>query len=106
MGTQDVLHLRLPPEDELPVFASGCCAVAPDDAIRSELDSWRGVRTLTLDLQRRRVVVALGATAPEVADLIESLHELGIEAEPVTDTRSSGREIHRTRNGGADAQGD
>ncbi|MFP5326823.1 MAG: hypothetical protein ACLGHT_04995 [Acidimicrobiia bacterium] len=106
METQDVLHLRLPPEDELPVFASGCCAVAPDDAIRSELDSWRGVRTVTVDLQRRHVEVALGVTAPAVTDLIESLHDLGIDTEPVTDTRSSGCDIHQGTNGGADAQGD
>lgn len=75
-GAKDVPLLRLPPEHELPVFASGCCAVAPDDVIRSELDSWRDVSTVIVDLQRGRVEVALGFEAPAVAELIESLHDL------------------------------
>lgn len=104
METRDVLQLRLPPEDELPAFASGCCAVAPDDAIRSELDSWRGVRTVSVDLQRRQVEVALGATAPAVRDLIESLHDLGVDAEPLSDRPDAARDIHHATNGEANAE--
>jgi hypothetical protein len=80
MDRQVVAHLRLPPEAELPLFGSGCCVVAPDDAIRSELDGWRDVRTLEVDLTRRSVAVELGPDAVSPGRLVEALRALGIDA--------------------------
>ncbi len=80
MDTRSVAHLRLPPEDDLPLFGSGCCVIAPDDAIRAELDGWRDVRTLGVDLARQSVAVELGPGAAPLGTLVEALRALGIEA--------------------------
>ncbi len=80
MDRRIVAHLRLPPEAELPFFGSGCCVVAPDDAIRAELDGWRDVRTLEVDLTQRSVAVELGPGAAPPGTLVEALRALGIDA--------------------------
>jgi hypothetical protein len=80
MDRRIIAHLRLPSEAKLPLFGSGCCVVAPDDAIRAELDGWRDVRTLEVDLTRRSVAVELGPDAAPPGTLVEALHALGIDA--------------------------
>ncbi len=66
------------------MFGSGCCILAPDDAIRAELDGWRDVRTLQVDLAQRSVAVELGPQAPPVTRLVAALHGIGIQAVPAT----------------------
>lgn len=79
MDVREVVQLHLPTEEDLPFFGGGCCAVAPDDAIRAELDSWPDVYTCGVDLAGRTVTFELGPKAPALSDLIDALGAMGID---------------------------
>lgn len=79
MDVREVVQLHLPTEADLPFFSGGCCAVAPDDAIRAELDSWSDVSTREVDLAGRTVTSELGPKAPTLSDRIDALGAMGID---------------------------
>jgi hypothetical protein len=76
-----VQQLTAPDLARGPGLGVGCCgALAPDDVVRDELDSWPGVQVHAVDVFTGRIVVTLEEDAPEVEELLDALHDRGIEA--------------------------
>ncbi len=73
------------------VIGGGCCVVSGDDAVRSELESWRGVIEVEFDVAAGRATVVVRGDVPEDQDLLDGIESVGLAATIAGGSRVLGR---------------
>lgn len=70
--------LSIPGLHDAAPIGGGCCAVAADDAVREELESWPGITVEKIDTEAETVTVRLqDDDAERLADAVDSVRDLG-----------------------------
>lgn len=77
-GRRQTAVISLPGLNSAAPIGGGCCATAPEDAVRAELESWPGITVEAIDPAGETVTVAVD---PDLPDLLtaaaEALTDLG-----------------------------
>lgn len=70
--------LSIPGLHDAAPIGGGCCAVAADDAVREELESWPGIMVEKIDIEAETVTVRLQRDdAGRLADAVDAVRDLG-----------------------------
>ncbi len=70
--------------DALPL-GGGCCAMAADDAVLSELISWPGITSASVDLVAETATVTLNPAIPDQLEYVaDALRDLGFTKVNIT----------------------
>ncbi|ACL42461.1 hypothetical protein [Pseudarthrobacter chlorophenolicus] len=70
--------LSVPGLDGAAPIGGGCCAIAADDAVREELESWPGITVENIDSAAEIVTVRLQrGESGRLADAVEAVRDLG-----------------------------
>ena len=77
-GSSAVAVISLPGPGGAAPIGDGCCAVAPHDAVRAELETLPGIAVETIDRAAGTVIVAIDPENPDALhEATEALAELG-----------------------------